>query len=199
MCLAVYRVLHGTLDKVLVASQDIYTRLVTRLETKVEQVPLGVNMDLFTPAAAEHGGWQEPPIILYVGRLSQEKDLTILFEAFRILNRRGTQLYIVGDGPLRLQTERFVRTTAHTVYAGLIPYGERLAELYATMTSWPFPAVTRPLACILEALASGIPVVAINQEGLPILLHARWCPGDSWRSRRFCRQVSPCAAGQESG
>jgi hypothetical protein len=37
----VYSVLHGTLDKVLVASQDIYARLVTRLETKVEQVLSG--------------------------------------------------------------------------------------------------------------------------------------------------------------
>ena len=37
------------LDKVLVASQDIYARLVTRLATKVEHVPLGVNMDLFAP------------------------------------------------------------------------------------------------------------------------------------------------------
>ncbi len=37
------------LDQVLVASQDIYARLVTRLEMKVEQVPLGVNMDLFAP------------------------------------------------------------------------------------------------------------------------------------------------------
>src|SRR4030095_5943649 len=113
------------LDKVLVASQDIYARLLTRLETKVEQVPLGVNMDLFRPPQRQSmAAGKERPVILYVGRLSQEKDLTVLFEAFRILNRQGTyQLYIVGDGPLRLQPERFVRTTAHTVYAGILPDG----------------------------------------------------------------------------
>src|SRR5207247_7485860 len=90
-------------------------------------------------------------------------------------NRRGTyQLYIVGDGPLRLQTERFVRTTAHTVYAGLIPYGERLAEIYATADVLALPSRNETFGLtILEALASGIPVVAINQGGPTDLLHAR--------------------------
>jgi alpha-1,6-mannosyltransferase len=164
------------LDKVLVASQDIYARLVTRLETKVEQVPLGVNMDLFAPRPPQGmAAGKERPVILYVGRLSQEKDLTILFEAFRILNRRGPyQLHIVGDGPLRQQTERFVRTTAHTVYAGIIPYGERLAELYATADVLALPSRNETFGLtILEALASGIPVVAINQGGPTNLLHAR--------------------------
>ena len=164
------------LDKVLVASQDIYARLVTRLETKVEQVPLGVNMDLFAPRPPQSTvAGKERPIILYVGRLSQEKDLTILFEAFRLLNRRGTyQLYIVGDGPLRLQTERFVQSTAHTVYAGSIPYGERLAALYATADVLALPSRNETFGLtILEALASGIPVVAMNQGGPTDLLHAR--------------------------
>ena len=63
------------LDKVLVASQDIYARLVTRLETKVEQVPLGVNMNLFAPRPPQSmAPGKERPVILYVGRLSQEKD-----------------------------------------------------------------------------------------------------------------------------
>ena len=123
-------------------------------------------MDLFAPRPRQSmADGQERPVILYVGRLSQEKDLTILFEAFRILNRRGTyQLYIVGDGPLRLQTERFVRSTAHTVYTGIIPYGERLAELYATADVLALPSRNETFGLtILEALASGIPVVAMNQ------------------------------------
>src|SRR5499433_3217168 len=122
------------LDKVLVASSDIYARLLTHLETKVEQVPLGVNMDLFAPRPPQsRAAGKERPVILYVGRLSQEKDLAVLFEAFRLLNQRGRyQLCIVGDGPLRPQTVHFVRTTAHAVHVGMVPYGEELAELYAT-------------------------------------------------------------------
>ena len=163
------------LDQVLVASQDIYARLVTRLEMKVEQVPLGVNMDLFAPRPPQSlATSKERPVILYVGRLSQEKDLTMLFEAFRLLNQRGTyQLCIVGDGPLRPQTERFVQTTAHTAYAGMIPYGERLAERYATADVLALPSRNETFGLtILEALASGIPVVAVNQGGPTDLLHA---------------------------
>ena len=164
------------LDKVLVASQDIYARLVTRLATKVEHVPLGVNMDLFTPRPPQSlAAGKERPVILYVGRLSQEKDLAVLFKAFRLLNQWGTyQLCIVGDGPLRPQTEHFVRTTAHAVYVGLIPYGEDLAEFYATADVLALPSRNETFGLtILEALASGLPVVAINQGGPTDLLHAR--------------------------
>jgi glycosyltransferase involved in cell wall biosynthesis len=163
------------LDRVLVASQDIYGRLVSRLEMKVEQVPLGVNMDLFAPRPPQSmAPGKERPVILYVGRLSQEKDLTMLFEAFRILNQRGNyQLCIVGDGPLRPQTECFVRTTAHAAYAGMIPYGERLAECYATADVLALPSRNETFGLtILEALASGLPVVAVNQGGPTDLLHA---------------------------
>jgi alpha-1,6-mannosyltransferase len=156
------------LDKILVASQDIYARLVTSLATKVEQVPLGVNLDLFTPRAAPRTpGDTARPMILYVGRLSQEKDLTVLFEAFQRLNQRGAyQLCIVGDGPLRAQTEGFVRATAHTTYVGMIPYGERLAALYATADVLALPSRNETFGLtILEALASGVPVVAVNQGG----------------------------------
>jgi alpha-1,6-mannosyltransferase len=163
------------LDKVLVASNDIYERLLARTDKKVEQVTLGVNLDLFTPhptlPQARHG---RRPVILYVGRLSQEKDLPILFEAFRLLNQAGAyQLRIVGDGPLRAYAERFVRSTPHVTYTGLIPYGKQLAEVYtgADILALPSRNETFGLA-ILEALASGIPVVAVNRGGPSNLLHA---------------------------
>ena len=173
------------LDRVLIASNDIYTRLVSNVDRKVEQVALGVNLDLFAPRPPHLTmGQRERPVILYVGRLSQEKDLTILFEAFRILNQRGAyQLRIVGDGPLRPQTERFVRSTEHAVYTGMVPYGERLAEIYtsADVLALPSRHETFGLA-ILEALASGIPAVAIKQGGpidlLPARVGALATPGD---------------------
>src|SRR5262249_4730185 len=74
------------LDRVFVASNDIYTRLVTSIDKSVEHVALGVNLDLFVPPPQPlNRGKRERPVILYVGRLSQEKDLTVLFEAFRLL------------------------------------------------------------------------------------------------------------------
>jgi alpha-1,6-mannosyltransferase len=162
------------LDKVLVASNDIYKRLVENTNKEVEQVPLGVNLNLFRAQRHDRNALTgDRPVILYVGRLSQEKDLFVLFEAFRLLNRQGAyQLRIVGDGPLRAKTERFARTTPHVVYAGLIPYGKRLAEMYATADILALPSRNETFGLtVLEALASGIPVVAINQGGPSNLLH----------------------------
>jgi len=162
------------LDKVLVASDDIYKRLSENTNKEVEQVPLGVNLNLFH-SQRDHNNVSVGgrPVILYVGRLSQEKDLSVLFEAFRLLNRQGAyQLRIVGDGPLRAKTEKFARTTPHVVYEGLIPYGKRLAETYATADILALPSRNETFGLtVLEALASGIPVVAINQGGPSNLLH----------------------------
>jgi alpha-1,6-mannosyltransferase len=173
------------LDKVLVASNDIYERLIGRIDKKVEQLPLGVNLSLFHPRDHRVESLDgRRPVILYVGRLSQEKDLDILFEAFRILNQKGTyQLQIVGNGPLRTKTERFVQSVPHVWYTGPVPYGKRLAEIYAAadILALPSPNETFGLT-ILEALASGIPAVAINQGGPSNLLHpsvgALAAPGD---------------------
>ncbi|MGE3539705.1 MAG: glycosyltransferase [Candidatus Tectimicrobiota bacterium] len=174
------------LDCVLVASNAMYTRLVTSIAKKVEYVALGVNLELFAPRTCSGlEAERQRPVILYVGRLSQEKDLAVLCEAFRLLNKRGAyQLHIVGDGPLRPQIEAFVRSTAHTLYTGMIPYGERLAALYATADVLALPSRNETFGLtILEALASGIPAVAIHQGGPLDLVHARVgalaAPGDA--------------------
>jgi glycosyltransferase involved in cell wall biosynthesis len=168
-----------------VASNDIYGRLITATAKKVEQVSLGVNLRLFRPRGCPgQASPKRSPVILYVGRLSQEKDLTVLFDAFRLLSQRGTyRLHIVGDGPLRTQTEWFVRSTPHAVYAGAVPYGRRLAEIYAAANILALPSRNETFGLtILEALASGLPVVAINQGGpsdlLPAGVGALATPGD---------------------
>lgn len=164
------------LDKVLVASADVYARLMERTHKKVEHVPLGVNLRLFRPRRHQTMPTSAPqPVILYVGRLSQEKDLALLFEAFRLLNRRGLyQLQIVGDGPLRAKTERFVRSTPHARYTGLVPYGKQLAEIYAAASILVLPSRNETFGLtILEALASGVPVVAVNQGGPCDILSSR--------------------------
>jgi alpha-1,6-mannosyltransferase len=174
------------LDKVFVASNDLYERLLPRIDKKIEQVPLGVNLELFRPQRPCRSRLHRArPVILYVGRLSQEKDLTVLFEAFQRLNRCGRyHLRIIGDGPLRPQTEHFVRTTPHVSYDGMVPYGPQLAELYANADVLALPSRNETFGLtILEALASGIPVVAVNQGGpstlLPTHVGALAIPGEA--------------------
>lgn len=176
------------LDRVLVASSDIYERLLANADKKVEQVPLGVNLDLFMPPGLQRqsDSAEGAPVILYVGRLSQEKDLLVLCEAFqRLLNQgQSYHLRIVGDGPLRPYIERFARHTPHVTYEGLVPYGPQLAALYASADVLALPSRNETFGLtILEALAAGIPVVAANQGGpsslLPPHVGALARPGDA--------------------
>jgi alpha-1,6-mannosyltransferase len=175
------------LDKILVSSNDTYEWLIQHTDRKVEQLPLGVNLHLFRPPSPLAAPLPAPghrPVILYVGRLSQEKELDVLFEAFRILSRHGIyQLHIVGDGPLRKKTERFVNATPHASYIGFIPYGKRLAEAYQRADVFVMPSRNETFGlAVLEALASGIPVVAAKQGGpthlLPPDTGALATPGD---------------------
>ena len=160
---------HRHCDRLVVSSRDLQARLQARGFGGLEWVPLGVNLDLFRPG--EHPRAPDParPVtILHVGRLSREKDLPVLLEAFQLLCRRGGEyrLEIVGDGPLRGQLERQAAGDPRVRFRGALPYGEALARVYAQadLLAVPSPNETFNLT-ILEGLASGLPVVAVAQGG----------------------------------
>jgi alpha-1,6-mannosyltransferase len=104
---------------------------------------------------------------MYVGRIAGEKDLDVLLRGWRRVEQRtGTRLVIVGDGPAR----RMLRAAPGGDRAIWIPFQrdrDQLADLYAAVDLYvaPGPAETFGLAS-LEALASGKPVLSVNQGGV---------------------------------
>jgi alpha-1,6-mannosyltransferase len=106
-------------------------------------------------------------VVLYVGRLSREKDLEVLFTAHRdCLGPAGAQLVIAGDGPLHRKVRRFACATAGVAYLGMRAYGDDLARLYRSADVLAVPGRYETFSLIvLEALASGLPVVAARQGG----------------------------------
>jgi glycosyltransferase involved in cell wall biosynthesis len=110
------------------------------------------------------GGECEKPLLLYVGRLSAEKDVGTLREVLRA--NPEVRLAIVGDGPLRRELERHFRGTA-TYFAGYL-HGEALAAAYASADLFVMPSKTETLGLVvLEAMAAGCPVVACRAGGIP--------------------------------
>ncbi|KAI0026965.1 hypothetical protein K488DRAFT_63603 [Vararia minispora EC-137] len=108
-------------------------------------------------------------VILYVGRLSWEKNLHLLVEAFRLLPapvRAASKLVFVGDGPARAElTGLCKRLKLDATFMGH-QKGSRLAALYASASFFAFPSFTETFGqVVLEALASGLPVVGLNAEG----------------------------------
>jgi 1,2-diacylglycerol 3-alpha-glucosyltransferase/glucuronosyltransferase len=126
------------------------------------QWPKGIDTQRFHPRPKQHRDVKRP-ILLYVGRISHEKNLP----AFLDLPCQGTK-YVVGGGPLlpRLR-HRYHREVAagRVVFFGE-QYGNALAELYAEADVFVFPRKTETFGnVILEALASGVPVAAYPVPG----------------------------------
>jgi len=153
------------LERTFVPSLEILGALRARGFQGLEHLPLGVNLDLFQPDGHARGHEQT---VLYVGRLSEEKDLRILFDAYQLLAPRenGLRLVVVGDGPQRPLAERFARSRGDVALRGLCPYGPELARLYAEADVLAVPGRNETFGlAVLEALASGLPVVAAGRGG----------------------------------
>ncbi|MHC1711193.1 MAG: glycosyltransferase [Solidesulfovibrio sp.] len=138
---------------------------------KLRLFPRGVDVKRFTPAkrspeVAEQFGMGEGSRLLYAGRVSREKDLHLLAEAFRRLcgTRPDATLTIVGDGPYLDDLRRLLEGTP-TIFTGYRE-GEELATLFATSDLFVFPSATDTFGnVVLEAQASGLPIIVTNQGG----------------------------------
>lgn len=103
-------------------------------------------------------------VIAFVGRLVLEKGLDKVAAAVTELKARGVphRLLVVGEGPAR---ERFAAQVPDAIFAGFLD-GERLPRAYASAEVLINPSTTETFGNInLEAMASGIPVVAADASG----------------------------------
>jgi len=104
--------------------------------------------------------------LLYVGRVSREKNIDLLERVFRAVceNRRGVHLVIVGEGPDFRDMKQ--RTAGLPVtFTGFLD-GEDLSQAYASSDIFVFPSTTDTFGnVILEAQASGLPVVVTDEGG----------------------------------
>ena len=140
---------------------------------KLRVLPRGVDLARFTPAQRDANFWAargagEGLKFIYVGRVSKEKNLDALLEAFVELKREPaaarSQLLVVGDGPyLAALSDRYRR--ADVIFTGFLD-GEALAAAYASADVFVFPSTTDTFGnVVLEAQASGLPVIVSNRGG----------------------------------
>jgi glycosyltransferase involved in cell wall biosynthesis len=107
--------------------------------------------------------------VLYVGRLSPEKGVEQLVEAWRQLGDGPLELVIVGDGPLQERLER--RPAPRLRFAGRLPAEEVRRQMLAAR-ALVLPSLWyegQPMV-VLEALAAGLPVLGSHIGGMPELL-----------------------------
>ncbi len=108
--------------------------------------------------------------VLYVGRVSVEKNLPLLNTVWKRTAERlralgaPAQLVVVGDGPYRETMERELSGTG-ALFLGF-RHGEELSALYASSDVFVFPSVTDTLGqVVMESQASGLPVLVSDVGG----------------------------------
>jgi glycosyltransferase involved in cell wall biosynthesis len=103
-------------------------------------------------------------VMTYAGRIANEKNLEMLVNAWQQLEEfENVHLLFIGDGPLRTKLEAM--NTKRTIFAGY-RYGEELASIYASSDIFVFPSLSETFGnVVLEAMASGLPVVAYKVQG----------------------------------
>lgn len=129
----------------------------------------GLDASRFSPRfkqRQERRRWakDDEDLLLYVGRLVADKDLRVLAEALERLRAQGRKLRCVfaGDGPLRKELEARLPLDR---FPGFV-HGEALSRLYASADLMVFPSRNETFGnVILEAQASGLPVLAVAAGG----------------------------------
>jgi glycosyltransferase involved in cell wall biosynthesis len=135
--------------------------------------PRGVDGSLFRPdRPGRHEvrrslGWGPDDLVIsYVSRIAPEKNVAYLADALAIVAARRPEVRIlfVGDGPTRGELERRLGSIAR--FAGY-RIGEDLADHYAAGDIFAFSSLTETFGnVVLEAMASGMPVVAVRAGGV---------------------------------
>jgi glycosyltransferase involved in cell wall biosynthesis len=140
---------------------------------RLELLPKGVDLELFNPQKRNPNfpdgcGSEDKFKYIYVGRISREKNLEVMLEAFLFLagDDNSSLLFVVGDGPA-LKDLRKMYQGEKVIFTGYLR-GAALAEAFASADVFVFPSMTDTFGnVILEAHASGLPAIVTDKGGPP--------------------------------
>jgi glycosyltransferase involved in cell wall biosynthesis len=130
----------------------------------------GVDREIFDPARRDLAwrrslGFADDELVIgFLGRLVMEKGLDVFAETMELLRQRKVphKVLVVGKGPAR---ERFAESVPEAHFTGMLT-GHELGRAVASMDLLLNPSVTETFGNVtLEAMASGVPVVAARATG----------------------------------
>jgi alpha-1,6-mannosyltransferase len=144
--------------------------------------PMGVDAARFSPSRRSQamraelisraGGRDDSALLLYAGRLAPEKNLSLLIEMMHILaddRQCDYRLLLVGDGidRDRLQEQAAQLAPGHICFLEHLTDRDQLADVVASCDLFVHPNPREPFGIApLEAMASGLPLVAVNSGGI---------------------------------
>jgi glycosyltransferase involved in cell wall biosynthesis len=163
---------YGQADTVLVNSEQYRRSWIDRgfSPDKLNILPRGLDLELFDASRRDPKFWDEfgcataDVRLLYVGRLSKEKDLDVIAATYQALKAElpGIALSVVGHGPY---AEALQQMLPDACFTGRLE-GEKLAVAYASADIFVFPSTTDTFGnVVIEAQASGLPVIVSDIGG----------------------------------
>ena len=164
---AYLRKFHNATACTMVPTRELMRTLSQNGFANLKVVSRGVDTKLFNIAKRDTGlrsSWgatDDTKVLISVGRMAPEKNLDQVLKTYDALKSTGQafKLVMVGDGPLK---EQFQKRYPEIIFPGMLSQ-TNLATYYASSDLFIFPSQTETFGNVtLEALASGIPVLAFD-------------------------------------
>ena len=172
----------GKADSVMLVSQEGYDYYAGRFPAQKHKfifIPTFVGKEFFTPVDKQivrkkYGLSEGNRVVLFAGRFDHQKDIDLLIEAFRIVNTKmpDSELLLAGDGKERARLEKLLGQSGirGVRLLGMLSRPEmpelmHCADVFALTSRWEGMPIV-----VLEALASGLPVVATRVGQMEIMI-----------------------------
>jgi len=176
-------------DRVIAQTDNMRQEMLNYCDGPIEVIPNGINAERFGGMPKQAARWrlgmpQNKNVVVSVGRFRPEKNLRGFIDAAALDTSCTTEYLMIGDGPQLSELKNYALKYEHVKFTGAVPNTEIPLYLCAadvlvnTSHSEGFPV------SILEAMASGLPVVAPRICGVPEIVDdgvngVLTIPGDS--------------------
>ncbi|MGQ9673999.1 MAG: glycosyltransferase [Candidatus Aminicenantales bacterium] len=169
------RTFYSAMDEIRVPTQEYIRILESRGFdlSKMKIFPRAIDAEIFAPRPGARDrlkqkfGLKDGFNLLYVGRISKDKELPFLLSIYEHLLHMDDQwnLLIVGDGPYRRELQEKARRYERIRITGRVDY-ESLPEFYSAADILVFPSTTDTFGMVvLEAQACGLPAIVSDRGG----------------------------------
>jgi len=172
-----YKKVFRSAYRVIAVSEDMKKQLVKlgANENNIAVVPCGINTELFKPSLSSI---KDPNSIIYIGRFTEKKSPINLLKAFQIVAGKFelVKLTMIGDGELFEQAKQFVKTNnlgSQVIFEGVKKPDEVIKFLQGATIFVQHSMFSKTTGdsegtpgTVLEASASGLPVVSTRHAGI---------------------------------
>jgi len=142
-------------------------------------IPNGVDLKMFNPAnwlfyrdslRRRYGISRSEPVLMFAGGDWERKGVLYVIEALSLLPRPDVKLLVIGSGDEKFygQLAELKQVRERIIF---VPYSSNLWEYYAASDVFVFPTIYEPFGLVIvEAMASGLPVIASRVAGAADLI-----------------------------